>query len=179
MKKHLLNISLLALTSAVSTTASANIWTNFATGNSNQNEIHAGYCGSNQKMTGLRVKEQAGYGVTDIMLLCGITSSQSYPTGTWILNNRAPASESEDNCLSNDLTGMRAVEQGGYGVIDIKLRCGDEAFPQYSTDNEGITLNPNGHTQSPISCPQNMSPVGMQVHEQYGYGVINFKILCR
>lgn len=170
------------LVAMLPSTVTAETWTNFATGNGNVNEIERGAC-IDGYIAGLKVKEQAGFGIIDVSLVCRSEDGKLHETEDWIVDNRsASVVKGPDNCPEKQVVkGLVAREQGGgVGVVEIKIVCGNIAEkPELSNTREGISQNRNGVDQPAIHCPPDSNPFAMMTHEQYGYGVVNYKLFCR
>jgi hypothetical protein len=76
------------------------------------------------------------------------------------------------------ITGGEVWEQGGYGVVDIRLE-----YRNRITNDTGWTGwlcgNPRGKLRGPIITPFGHYVVGMAVDEQGGYGVIDLSFTYR
>lgn len=161
--------------------AGAETWTNFATGNGAVNEVERGVC-IDGYIAGLKVKEQAGFGIIDVSLVCRTDDGQLHETEDWIVDNRAASVvKGPDNCPEKQVVkGLVAREQAGFGVVDIKIVCGNlSEKPELTNTREGITQNTNGVDQPAIHCPPDSNPFALMTHEQHGYGVVNYKLFCR
>ena len=59
-----------------------------------------------------------------------------------------------------------AQYQSGYGLVNAKTDCG------VSNSNE------NGSWNRDLICSGGQKMIGIQVNEQGGYGIVNFRIKC-
>ncbi|MEM9117472.1 MAG: hypothetical protein AAGD09_06270 [Cyanobacteria bacterium P01_F01_bin.56] len=105
-------------------------FTNWATGNQNQNEHHARTAPSNYGLIGVLVHEQYNYGVIDLQPAYQSLSADN--TVSWLspLTMNSNANETSNiTCPSGQhMVGLNVFEQHGYGIVDVQLIC-DEFRP--------------------------------------------------
>lgn len=95
------------------------------TDNRNENwDRYRGDCAAGFAMTGLKVREQAGYGVIDLDARYRSLShcDQSCESG-WYCGNPNATHEYDwiETPLDHFIIGLEAAEQAGFGIIDIRF----------------------------------------------------------
>ena len=128
-------------------------------------------------MQSMEWKEEHGYGIVDLKMVCS-TGSGIYFTnntnGFWNSKMACPQKGflQIDGIEQNGYSGLVGREEGGYGIINVKSIC-------YSGISEkDSNLNLRGHWNQRINCPNGQIIVGMSIREQPGFGIINFKSYC-
>lgn len=123
------------------------------------------------KITGIEVREQSGYGVVNLRLNYGDRFT------SWTTENQNGRRKSvTDPTRGLTPVGVQISEQSGFGVIDIQI--------VYRTDDGELlahnwaTENPNGQRLLYEVCPANSQMYGLVGREQSGYGIVNVKVLC-
>ncbi|KAL5250686.1 hypothetical protein ACHWQZ_G016428 [Mnemiopsis leidyi] len=123
-------------------------------------------------LTGLEVREQGGYGIINFKAFCTSLADNWEPQKEWssLSNTNMRGGELSNICPTGKrITKLTWYEQNGYGLVDVKMECGD-----YS---HRFTANNNGFPNSGKSCSDGFSVV--QGREQHGYGIINIRMKCR
>ena len=160
-------------------TIAKNVWTSYSTPNRNRNRNLQDFCPNGGFVSGIKIKETWGYGVTDMMLECVDHEGKRQLSNNWITKNSHYNRQYTASCgSSSQLVSVSAQEQGGYGVIDTRIHCGHSSSPQSASMRSGMTGNRAGGLRKAPYCPNNQRPVGIQVSEQYGYGVVNYRLIC-
>lgn len=149
---------------------------NRATGNRNATLERIVDCG-NGYINGIEVKEQDGYGIVDVRIIC----SRNYdfdpdwavgnPHYSRIIKEFAPA--------RNAIFALEVYEQNGYGVIDIKPYYEPINRRERIGDLPRLTGNNNVSKTNLIQCPRGELANGIKVYNQRGYGVIDLQLLCQ
>ena len=67
------------------------------------------------------------------------------------------------------MTKLTWYSQHNYGLIDVKLECGDDSSIR-------LTNNNNGNADTPRVCNKGIS--GVEGHYQDNYGIINARAKC-
>lgn len=122
-------------------------------------------CAEGRYVTDLTWRNQWGYGFVNLHMKCsdGETSqSNSNRNGSW---------KTAMTC-SKGFRAITGMEQSRYGIVNVKGFCLDKQTQ--------ITAGSNydGKWKTELKCPKNQNIVGVQVREQSGYGIINFRIRC-
>lgn len=156
-------------------------WGKYATTTPQKNRVHYSFCPAGGAMSGMYVKEQHGYGVIDMMLICKRKHGVSAPTYKWVASSTAKSRTVGNSCRGTAFNGATARVQHGFGEFDVKVTCGDKDVPhepRHYNAKRGMTLNARGFDNLRVFCRANTYPKGIQVHEQYNYGGVNFRLLC-
>jgi CRISPR/Cas system CMR subunit Cmr6 (Cas7 group RAMP superfamily) len=153
---------------SVSVAQAQSYWSSWATNNPNEDLTHTIYCPSGRYVIGLEAKEESGYGLVDVRLIC----SSNYYTD-WATHNPNPAYFRTIQA-SSATYGLEVDEEHGYGVIDARLQYGT----QWSRFTPWLTNNPNEDLTHFIQCNYPYFIAGLQVKEEHGYGIIDFRMLC-
>lgn len=180
MKRKLLKYGLASMiVAALAGPVSANAWYEWAT--SNQRGSSTGrysFIGEGDTfVSGIEVREQGGHGVVNARLLYNTSNREPY-WGEWTTTNqRGQKLRANDNpSKSYKAYGIQVREQGGYGIINIRIIYRDSkynlAYGKWSTNNF------RGESHSAV-CAGNTRLIGIQVREQGGYGIINARPFCR
>jgi hypothetical protein len=125
----------------------------------------------------VQVKEQAGYGVTDMRFgyrrfpaaetnytAWGCPGSNGSPRSVTIPHNRI-------------LAGMDLKEQGGYGVIDVRLYLRDiTGHPMTNPMTDWACNSPEEARICEGRLPIRSIVTGFELREQGGYGVVNVRL---
>ena len=118
-------------------------------------------------MQSMEWKEEHGYGLVDLKMVCSITGS-----GIYFTNNQNGFWNSKMICTQKGFHEIVGMEETGYGIVNIKSRCYNESSTLQSNSNS------NGNWNRGIICPIGMRITGMKVREQDHFGIINFQPAC-
>jgi len=123
--------------------------------------------------TGIRVKEQGGYGIVNLSLI-GKTE-KGLPTYTdWTTTNfRGSTKQTNFSSGTDYAKSIQIKEQGGYGIIDARL------ISQRGLSSGWVTGNNNQDEIHTYNCDPGYKIVGVSVREQSGYGVVDVKIYVK
>ncbi len=64
---------------------------------------------------------------------------------------------------------LEAKEQGGYGLIDMRIRCGSNAFSAWATGNGSASILRSVYTDG-------SGAYGLEAREQGGYGLVDGRL---
>ncbi|MFC4102924.1 hypothetical protein [Paenibacillus xanthanilyticus] len=131
------------------------------------------------EISGVEVKEQAGFGITDIRLHFrqhdNDTGGESQVTG-WLTNGNH--NWIKDVYLPNDklVLGIQGRVQAGFGLVDIRLiyknkdgSATSNLFSDWVTNNDGV--------ESEALVPDGTYTWGIEGREQAGFGIVNLRLV--
>jgi len=140
-------------------------WTKWSNNNPNASRKLYISCPSGHA-TGLQAKEQGGYGIVDVRLICNGTDSR------WATGN--PNGKTLSYNYNRNIPGIATNTQGGYGIVNIASLG---RFSSYYWAN-WLATNFNGQDDPYLKCKLGDSVKGLEIAEQYGYGVIDVRAYC-
>ena len=117
-------------------------------------------------MQSMEWKEENGYGIIDLKMVCSTGS------GIYFTNNQNGFWNSKMACAQKGFHEIVGMEENGYGIVNIKSRCYNDSSILQSNSNS------NGKWNRGIICPIGMRITGMKVREQPYFGIINFQPAC-
>ncbi len=121
---------------------------------------------NSKKITGIRVREQSGYGIVNTSIIYRNERSK------WTTTNGRGVIKTASFSNPNDYaTGIEVSEQYGYGVIDIRL------ISQNGRKTPWVTNNKRGTRILSYRAPKGRIITGLQTKEQHHYGVIDVRVL--
>jgi len=129
-------------------------------------------CPPNRAVESLQWKEQNGYGLVEVVMGCGEGSSIEFTGNRNGFNNREI--ECDETGKFNGFSAVKGREQHGYGIINTEMLCYDTGSSAWYTSNGNF----RGFENSALRCPQDSVVTGMELREQHGYGIINFRTRC-
>jgi hypothetical protein len=124
----------------------------------------------------VQVREQPGYGIVDIRLGYRFNDKKDVEYIGWACNSEEGKVLTLKVPDDRILAGIDAIEQGGHGLVDIRLYLRnpdgtplDEPVTPWVCGNDKYELR-KGRT------PAKQIVVGIEAREQAGYGVVNLKL---
>ena len=119
-------------------------------------------------MQSMEWKEENGYGIVDLKMVCSTGSAYFFT------NNKNGFWNSKMACPQKGfLQIVGCMEQDGRGIA--KSGCYDDS----STDlYSNYNINSGGRWNRGIICPTGMQITGMKVTERHHRGIINFQPAC-
>ncbi|MWC30883.1 hypothetical protein [Paenibacillus sp. MMS18-CY102] len=132
-------------------------------------------------ISGVEVKEQAGFGITDIRLHFrkhnDDTGGVTQVTG-WLTNGNHHWIK--DEYLPNDklVIGIQGKEQAGFGLVDVRMIYkNDNGSATSALFSEWVTKNPvDGHVTDAL-VPDGTYTFGIEGREQAGFGIVNLRLV--
>lgn len=132
------------------------------------------------EISGIEVKVQHGYGVTDVRLRYR-KEDGSQPAGVaetgWITNGNVSVYNGVETPTDTRVVGLMVKEQAGYGVVDVRLQIQKKdgtALDHPYTD--WATGNPNVDWLKEIRVPEGSVANGIEGREQAGHGLVDLKL---
>jgi hypothetical protein len=129
---------------------------------------HSQECPPRAYIVGMKWRQQGFYGLVDLKATCSDTSTTSL---RWTNNDNGDDNRALD--CPYGFGGIQAMEQWGFGIINVRATCLGQLTHQESNTNS------NGGWKDSQACPHDAQVlVGFEILEQHGYGIVNYRPKC-
>lgn len=125
---------------------------------------------SGNRIKKIRARQQTNYGLVDLEVTCdnGNIDRFTHNDNGWFGSGKW---NKEFTTTVEGFDGVQVMRQRRYGVTNYRMST-DGSYDEWSNSNTVSVTSRKGE------CPEGTQVVGMEIREQDGYGIVNWRLQC-